>query len=93
MPKYVIERKIPGAGTFSADQLRDISCKSNEVLAGMAPRAQWQQSYVTEDKIYCVYIADDPEAVLEHASRGGFPADTVARVAAVIDPATADSAV
>jgi len=89
MPKYVIERTIPGAGGFSAETLREISTKSNAVLAGMAPRVQWQQSYVTDDKIYCVYIADDAEAVREHARQGGFPADSVATVSAVIDPATA----
>ena len=90
MPKYVIERNISGAGTLSAGELHDISCKSNEVLAKMAPRVQWQQSYVTDDKIYCVYIAEDADAVLEHARLGGFPADSVARVSTVIDPATGE---
>lgn len=88
MPRYVIERSIPGAGTLSEVELHDISAKSNEVLASMAPRAQWVQSYVTADKIYCVYIADDEDAVREHARAGGFPADVVAEVHTVIDPVT-----
>jgi hypothetical protein len=86
MPRYVIERSIPGAGTLSGSELHDISARSNEVLAGMAPRAQWSHSYVTDDKIYCVYIADDEQAVREHADCGGFPADVIAEVHAVIDP-------
>ncbi|CAN5869068.1 hypothetical protein BH23ACT2_BH23ACT2_11710 [soil metagenome] len=86
MPRFVIERDLPGAGTLSADELHDISAKSNEVIAGMAPRAQWIHSYVTDDKIYCVYIADDADALREHAAGGGFPADVVAEVHAVIDP-------
>jgi hypothetical protein len=90
MPRYVIERIIPGAGTLSADELHDISAKSNQVLADMAPRAQWVQSFVTDDKIYCIYLAHNEEAVREHARRGGFPANTVAAVRAVIDPATAE---
>jgi len=90
MPKFVIERDIPGAGTLSGEELRAISQKSNEVLAELGPKVQWQQSYVTEDKIYCVYIADDREAVLEHARCGGFPANNVSTVAAVIDPSTGE---
>jgi hypothetical protein len=92
MPKYVIERELPGAGTLSDVELHEISTKSNRVLAGMAPRAQWLQSYVTDDKIYCVYIADDAETVREHARCGGFPADTVAEVRSVIDPTTGERA-
>jgi hypothetical protein len=92
MPKYVIEREIPGAGTLSNAELHEISKKSNSVLAGMAPRAQWLQSYVTDDKIYCVYIADDAETVREHAGCGGFPADTIAEVCSVIDPTTGERA-
>ena len=88
MPKFVIEREIPGAGSLSADELRAISQKSNGVLADLGPKVQWQQSYVTDDKIYCVYIADDREAVLEHARCGGFPANSVSAVSAVIDPST-----
>jgi len=90
MPKYVIERTIPGAGAMSPNQLHDISCKSNDVLAKMAPRVQWQQSYVTDDKIYCVYIAEDADAVRQHATVGGFPADSVALVSAIIDPSTGE---
>jgi hypothetical protein len=92
MPKFVIERNVPGAGTFSDEQLAEISSRSNAVLAAMFPRAAWQESFVTDDKIYCVYIADDAEAVREHAHRGGFPADSVACVRAVIDPSTAEEA-
>jgi hypothetical protein len=90
MPKFVIERDLPGAGLLSQDELHAIAKKSNEVLAGMAPRAQWQQSYVTADRIYCVYVADDEAAVREHAECGGFPANTISRVAAVIDPVTGE---
>jgi hypothetical protein len=90
MPKYVIEREIPGLGKLSGDELRSISQKSNEVLATLAPRVQWQQSYVTDDKLYCVYIAEDEDAVLAHARGGGFPANSVARVGTVIDPTTGD---
>jgi Protein of unknown function (DUF4242) len=90
MPKYVIERNIPGAGSLSPTELHDISCTSNGVLAEMAPRVQWVQSYVTDDRIYCVYLAEDAAAVREHATRGGFPADSIARVHAIIDPTTGD---
>ena len=90
MPKYVIERELPGAGSLTDAELHSISVKSNQVLAGMAPRAQWQQSYVTDDKIYCVYVAEDEAAVLEHAECGGFPANSVARVATIIDPTTGE---
>jgi hypothetical protein len=88
MPRYLIEREIPGAGTLSPQELHDISSKSNQVLATMAPRAQWVHSYVTDDKIYCVYIADDEQTVREHAECGGFPADVVATVHSIIDPIT-----
>ena len=90
MPKYVIERELPGAGQLGADELQAISQKSNEVLAGMAPRAQWQQSYVADDRLFCVYIADDPEAVREHARCGGFPVTAIHRVQHVIDPTTGE---
>jgi hypothetical protein len=90
MPKYVIERTIPGAGSLSDGELHAISQKSNEVLADMAPRAQWLHSYVTTDKIYCVYVADDEAAVREHAECGGFPADSVNLVGAVIDPSSGE---
>ena len=90
MPKYVIERELPGAGKLSAEQLHAISQKSCGVLQGMGPRIQWIQSFVTDDKIYCIYLAPDEESVREHARRGDFPANRVARVRAVIDPTTAE---
>ena len=90
MPKFVIEREIPGAGQLSPQDLQAVSQKSCGVLHGMGPRIQWVQSYVTENKIYCVYNAPDEEAVREHARQGGFPANSIARVFAVIDPTTAE---
>ncbi len=90
MPKYVIERELPGAGSLTTDELHTISAKSNEVLTSMAPRASWLQSYVTTDKIYCVYMAEDEAAVREHAAKGGFPANAVSRVATVIDPSSGE---
>lgn len=90
MPKYVIERELPGAGQLSDEELHAISVKSNDVLAGMSGRVKWQQSYVTDDKIYCVYLADSPESVLEHATAGGFPANKISRVSTVIDPSTGE---
>ena len=90
MPKYLIERNIPGAGKLSAAELQAISQKSCSVLSTMAPKVQWQQSYVTDDKVYCVYIADNEQLVREHAERGGFPVDQVSTVKATIDPTTAE---
>ena len=90
MPKYVIEREIPGAGSLSAETLQTISQKSCSVLSEMGSRIQWVQSYVTDDKIYCIYMAPNKELVLEHARLGGFPANSVAEVRAVIDPTTAE---
>ncbi len=90
MPKYVIEREIPGAGELSPEELLGISQKSCEVLKQMGPQIQWVQSYVTDDKIYCVYIAPDEEAVKKHAQQGGFPANRVSEIRAVIDPTTAE---
>lgn len=90
MPKYVIERELPGAGALSSDELHAISKKSNSVLADMSPRVQWLQSYVTPDKIYCVYVADDEAAVREHAECGGFPANIISPVSTVIDPTTGE---
>lgn len=90
MPKYVIERAIPGLGDASAEDLRAVAQKSNAVLAELAPQVQWVQSYATQDKMYCIYVADDAQSVREHARRGGFPADSVAAVAAVVDPTTAE---
>lgn len=93
MPKYVIERPVPRAGNLSADDLQSISQKSCEVLDGMAGQAQWLQSFVTDDKLYCVYIADDEAAVRNHAASGGFPCTEVNRVRTIIDPTTAEVAV
>jgi hypothetical protein len=90
MPKYVIERELPGAGSLTADELHSISAKSNQVLADMGPRAQWLHSYVTDDKLYCVYVAEDEAAVREHAECGGFPANSVSRVSSTIDPTTGE---
>jgi hypothetical protein len=90
MPKYVIERTIPGIGAFNADQLKAISQKSCGVLLKMGSEIQWVHSYVTGDKIYCVYNAPNKEMVLEHARQGGFPADEINKVSSVIDPVTAE---
>lgn len=90
MPRFVIEREIAGAGKLSKQELQAISQKSCGVLHGMGPRIQWIQSFVTDDKIYCVYIAPDEETVKQHAQKGGFPANSVARVRSVIDPTTAE---
>jgi len=90
MPKYVIEREIPGAGKLSAQELQAISRKSCGVLNGLGPQIQWVQSYVTGDKVYCVYIAPNEGMVREHARQGGFPANRVSEVASVIDPTTAE---
>jgi hypothetical protein len=90
MPKFLIEREIPGAGDLGPEELKAISQKSCGVLRGMGPEIQWVQSYVTVDKVYCVYIAPDEEAVREHARQGGFPANSVSRITSVIDPTTAE---
>jgi len=88
MPKYVIEREIPGAGSLSQQELQIISQKSCNVLAEMGPQIQWMQSYVTADKLYCVYLAPDEAAVREHARRGGFPANRISEVKSMINPTT-----
>jgi len=90
MPKYVIEREIAGAGKLTPDQLQGISQKSCGVLQKLGPQIQWLESYVTDDKIYCVYIAPDEATVREHAKQGGFPANRVSEVKAMIDPTTAE---
>lgn len=90
MPKYVIEREIPGAGNLTAADLNGISQKSCGVLNQLGPSVQWVQSYVTQDKIYCVYIAPDEQAVRRHAEMGGFPANSVSEVKTMIDPTTAE---
>ena len=92
MPKFVIERELAGAGKLLKNELQAISQKSCGVLQSMGPRIQWLQSFVTDDKIYCVYIAPDETTVREHAQKGGFPANNVARVLSVIDPTTAEAA-
>ena len=91
MPKYVIEREVPGAGKLSAAQVKAMSQKSCGVLRQLGSEIQWLHSYVTDDKIYCVYIAPNKEMVLEHASRGGFPANSVSEVKLVIDPTSAEA--
>jgi len=90
MPKYVIEREIPNAGKLSAEQLKAISETSCNVLRKMGSEIQWIHSYVTDNKIYCVYVAPNEEMVREHARQGGFPANSVSRVSTIIDPVTAD---
>jgi Nickel responsive protein SCO4226-like len=90
MPKFVIERELKGAGKLPKAELQAISQKSCAVLNGMGPKIQWVQSFVTDDKIYCVYVAPDEETVRQHAQKGGFPANLVARVRSVIDPTTAE---
>ncbi len=90
MPKYVIERDLPGAGKLSAQELQAISRKSCAVLDELGPRVQWMHSYVTADKVYCVYVAPNEELVREHARQGGFPANRVSEVATMIDPVTAE---
>ena len=91
MPKFVIEREIPGAGKLSSQELQGISQKSCGVLQQMGPQIQWVQSYVTDDKIYCVYIAPDEAAIREHAEQGGFPANRISEIKSVIDPTTAEA--
>ena len=90
MPKFIIEREIPHAGELSSEELQSISQTSCGVLQKLGPQIQWVQSYVTADKIYCVYIAPNEKMVLEHAQQGGFPANSVAEVKVVIDPTTAE---
>lgn len=90
MPKYVIEREIPDAGKLSSSELQGISQKSCSVLEELGPKVQWLHSYVTDDKIYCIYIAPDEEAVRKHAQMGGFPANSISEVRTVIDPTTAE---
>jgi hypothetical protein len=91
MPKYVIEREIPEAGKLSQQELASISQKSCDVLKNMGPQIQWVQSYVTDDKVYCVYIAPSEEMVREHAQQGGFPANRISEIRTVIDPTTAEA--
>jgi hypothetical protein len=90
MPKFLIEREIPGAGSLSREELHSISQTSCEVLQRMGPQIQWVQSYVTGDKIYCVYVAPNEEMIREHAREGGFPANRISEITSVIDPTTAE---
>ena len=91
MPKFVIEREIPGAGQLTPEQLKAISQKSCSVLNRMGPQIQWVQSYVTGDKVYCVYIAPNEQLIREHAEQGGFPANRISQVVTIIDPTTSES--
>ena len=91
MPKYVIEREIPGAGNLSPQELQGISEKSCSVLQNLGPQIQWVHSYVTGDKIYCVYIAPNEEMIREHANQGGFPANRISEIKTTIDPTTAET--
>ena len=90
MPKYVIERELPGAGSLTRDELKEVAKKSNGVLKELGPQIQWIESYVTDDKLYCVYMAPDESLVREHAKRGGFPANSVKEVRTIIDPRTGE---
>jgi hypothetical protein len=91
MPKYVIEREIPGAGSLSTEQLKAISQKSCSVLRNLGPSIQWVQSYVTGDKIFCIYIAPGEDLIREHAAQGGFPANKISEIKTIIDPTTAEA--
>lgn len=90
MPKYIIERELPGAGDLGDDQVQGISQKSCQVLGELGPQIQWVESFVTDDKIYCVYIAPDKEMIEKHAKEGGFPANKISKVRRMIDPTTAE---
>jgi len=90
MPKYIIEREVPGVGKSTSKELKDISNKSNGVLSGLGSSIQWRESYVTENKIYCVYIAPNEKMILEHAKECEIPADKISKIITIIDPSTAD---
>lgn len=90
MPKFVIERELPGAGKLGPGELKGVSQKSCGVLQNMGPGIQWVESFVTDDKIYCIYLAPDEAAIKEHARQGGFPANRISQVRTIIDPTTAD---
>jgi hypothetical protein len=91
MPKYVIERDLPGAGKLSQADLQAVSRKSCDVLEGLGPKIQWLHSYVTDDKIYCIYQAESEALIREHAKQGGFPANRISQVRTMIEPATAEA--
>lgn len=90
MPRFLIERDIPGAGSLTAEEVRSVAARSNQVLASMAPRAQWVQSFITSDKVYCVYLAVDEAALREHAERVGVPVSAVNEITSVTDPTTGE---
>ncbi len=90
MPKYVIEREIPGAGQMTAEQLKEATARSNEVIRELGPDVKWLQSYVTSDKVYCVFVATNEDIVLEHARCTDMPADRISQVATILDPSSAD---
>ncbi|HUA59117.1 MAG TPA: DUF4242 domain-containing protein [Verrucomicrobiae bacterium] len=92
MPKFVVEREVPGAGSWTQEQLVKVAKKSCEVLDSMGPQIQWLESFVTGDKLYCVYIAPNEEMIREHARRGGFPANQINEIKTMIDPTTAEGA-
>ena len=91
MPKYVIERELPGAGKLTQEQLREVAQKSNGVIETLGPKIQWVQTYVSDDKLYCVYNAPSPKLIEEHAKCGGFPANRISQVRAIMDPTTAEA--
>ena len=91
MPKYVIERELPGAGKLTREQLREVAQKSNGVLHTLGPKIQWVETYVSDDKLYCVYNAPSPKLIEEHAKCGGFPANRISQVRAIMDPTTAEA--
>jgi hypothetical protein len=91
MPKYVIERELPGAGKLTPEQLREVAQKSNGILHTLGPKIQWVQTYVSDDKLYCVYNAPSPKLIEEHAKCGGFPANRISQVRAIMDPTTAEA--
>lgn len=91
MPKYVIERELPGAGKLTREQLREVAQKSNGVLQSLGPKIQWVETYVSDDKLYCVYNAPSPNLIEEHAKCGGFPANRISQVRAIMDPTTAEA--
>ena len=91
MPKYVIERERPGAGKMTREQLREVAQKSNGVLQSLGPKLQWVETYVSDDKLYCVYNAPSPNLIEEHAKCGGFPANRISQVRAIMDPTTAEA--
>ncbi|HEU0111407.1 MAG TPA: DUF4242 domain-containing protein [Flavisolibacter sp.] len=92
MPRYVIEREIPGAGKLSMEELQKVSQKSCNVLENLGPKIQWIESYVTDNKIYCIYLADNKELIKKHAALGGFPANSIEEIRNVISPVTAEKA-